>query len=109
MKYLTFSVLCAIVLYGLVEAWPLMRGPALSITSPVNDGSFHDGIVAVSGRATRASVLTLNGAPILHEESGDFSSILTLPRGSSILTLVAVDRFGRRVTDTRTVFVPFEN
>jgi len=107
MKYLTIAVLCAIALYGFMEAWPLLRGPSLSISSPANDASFLDGIVAVSGKAERATVLTLNGAPILHEEDGSFLSTLTLPRGSSILTIVAADRFGRSVTATRTVFVPF--
>ena len=106
MKYLTLSVLCLIVLYGFIEAWPLLRGPALSIDSPTENASVPDGIVTVSGNAARATLLTLNGAPILREENGDFLSILTLSPGSSILTLVATDRFGRRVTDTRTVFVP---
>ena len=109
MKYLTIAVLCVIALYGLIEAWPLLRGPELSITSPAENASFADGIVTVSGNAVRTVVLTLNGASILHEENGDFSSTLTLPRGSSILTLIATDRFGRRVSATRTVFVPFEN
>jgi len=105
MKYLTVAVLCAIAIYGMVEAWPLLRGPVLSIASPINGATATDGIVTISGKAVRAAALTLNGAPILHEENGDFSSTLTLPRGSSILTLVAVDRFGKRATDVRTVFV----
>lgn len=105
MKYLTIVVLCAIALYGLMEAWPLLRGPSLFITSPMDNVAIPDGIVTISGNATRAAVLTLNGASILHEENGDFLSTLTLPHGGSILTIVAIDRFGRSVTATRTVFV----
>jgi len=106
MKYLTVVILCAVVLYGLVEAWPLLRGPDLSIVFPVNNAVVPDGIVTVSGNAARAVTLLLDGAPILHEGNGDFVSTLTLPRGSSILTLIATDRFGRRASETRTVFVP---
>jgi hypothetical protein len=105
-KYLTIGLLCAVALYGLIEAWPLLRGPALSLTSPAENASIPDGIVTVSGRAIRATTLTLNGAFVLHEADGTFLSTLTLPRGSSILTLIATDRFGRRATLTRTVFVP---
>ncbi len=93
--------------YGLMEALPLIEGPALSITSPVNDASFPSGIVTVSGKAQRAVVLTLDGAPLIHDQNGSFSSIRTFPRGGSILTFVATDRFGRTVTKTRAIFVPY--
>ncbi|MFA6278810.1 MAG: hypothetical protein WCS97_03400 [Candidatus Paceibacterota bacterium] len=108
-RYLILVVLVILVVYGLVEALPVIVGPNLSIASPSNDGAFPNGIVTVSGKAARAAVLTLNGAAILHQEDGSFSSVLTLPRGGSILTFVATDRFGKRVTATRDVFVPFEN
>jgi len=107
MKYATAIVLCAVVIYGLIEAWPLLRGPNLFIFSPTDNENIPDGIVIVSGNAARTAVLKLNDAPILHEENGNFSSTLTLPGGSSIITIVATDRFGRTVRATRTVFVPF--
>jgi len=101
------AVLCLLIGYGLVEARPIIAGPALSITSPSDNASFSDGIVTVSGKAARTAMLALDGAEILHTEDGSFSSVLALPRGGSILTLIATDRFGRRVTATRNVFVPF--
>ena len=100
-------VLLIIVSYGLVEAWPLLAGPSLSIVSPIENAAYKGGIVTVQGKAARASVITLDGAPILHDQNGDFSSTLTFPRGGSILTFVATDRFGRSVTATRSIFVPF--
>ena len=105
-KYLIALVLIVSVGYGLVEAWPLIAGPSLSIASPADYAPFPDGIVTVRGKAARAATLTLNGAPLLHEEDGTFSSTLTFPSGSSILTFVAIDRFGRRVATTRTIYVP---
>ena len=105
-KYLIGAVLLVLAGYGLIKAWPLMAGPALSIMSPTNNAPFPGGIVSVRGRAERAAAIMLNGAPLLHDQSGDFSSTLTFPRGGSILTFVATDRFGRTVTETRSVFVP---
>lgn len=105
-RYLIVAVLLIITGYGLIEAWPLIAGPALSIVSPKDNMSFPDGIVTVSGKASRIALLTLDGATILHNEDGTFSTTLTFPRGASILTFVATDRFGRHITTTRSIFVP---
>lgn len=92
--------------YGLVEAWPLIQGPALSLESPGDQASFSDGIVTVRGHASRIAMLSLDGASIPHDVDGTFSSVLTFPHGTSILTFVATDRFGRRIVTTRSIFVP---
>lgn len=104
-NYLIGAVLLIGVGYGFIEAWPLIAGPSLVITSPLDNATILGGIVNVTGKAARATELTLNGATVLHDQDGSFSSTLTFPRGGSILTLVATDRFGRKVTATRTIFV----
>jgi hypothetical protein len=104
--YLIAIVLVVLVGYGLTEAWPLIAGPGLLITSPQNQATFPEGIVTVTGKASRISMLTLDGAQMLHDQNGTFSSTLTFPHGESILTFVATDRFGRHVTATRSIFVP---
>lgn len=105
-RYLIALVLFVLIGYGLIEAWPLLVGPSLSILSPAQNAPYPGGIVSIQGTAARAASLTLNGTPILHDQNGGFSSTLTFPRGGSILTFVVTDRFGRTVTETRTIFVP---
>jgi len=105
-RNLLVLVLTLIVAYGFVEAWPLLTGPSLSIVSPAQDAPYPGGIVSIQGTAARATQLSLNGAPLPHDPEGNFSSTLSFPRGGSILTFVATDRFGRRVTATRSIFVP---
>ena len=106
-KYLISAVLLISIGYGLIEAWPLIVGPSLRITSPESNTIFSkDGIVSIAGTATHAATLTLNGALLLYDQNGDFSSIRTFPRGGSILTFVATDRFGRTVATTRSIFIP---
>jgi len=105
-RYFIILALSLFVGYGLIEAWPLLTGPSLSIASPRPDAPYPNGIVSVRGQAARAAQLSLNGTPILHDPEGNFSSTLTFPRGGSILTFVATDRFGRTVTATRSIFVP---
>jgi len=96
-KYLIGAILLVLIVYGLIEAWPLLVGPSLSITSPTENAPFPSGIVSIIGKA---------GTVLLHDQNGDFSSTLTFPRGGSILTFIATDRFGRTVTAIRNIFVP---
>jgi hypothetical protein len=105
-KYFTIALLFALLVYGLREAWPLIVGPSLSIDSPSHNAPFPSGIVVVRGKAIHTAQLILNGAPVLREGNGDFSATLTFPHGNSLLTFIAADRFGRRVTATRSIFVP---
>lgn len=104
-RYLIALVLSILIGYGLFEAWPLIAGPTLSVESPADQTSFSDGIVTVKGQASRIALLTLNGASVLHDKNGAFSTTLTFPHGASILTFVATDRFGRHITTTRSIFV----
>ncbi len=100
------ALLALVVVYGLIEAWPLLRGPVLAVTAPTDHTTAEDGMLTVRGTAKHVSVLTLNGAPVLYDQAGHFSSTLTFPSGGSILTFRATDRFGRSVSVTRTIFVP---
>lgn len=106
-RYALVVVLVILTGYGLIEGWPLIAGPSLSVISPEDGASVPGGILTVNGRAARAALLTLNGGILVRDKDGHFSETLTFPRGGSILTFVATDRFGRHVTVTRNVFVPF--
>jgi hypothetical protein len=99
-------VLALLLIYGGFKAYPLLSGPSLAITSPTPYATATDGFVSISGTAKRTETLTLNGAVLLIDEHGDFSTTLTLPPGDAILSLTARDRFGRSVSDVRTVHVP---
>lgn len=91
--------------YGVIAAWPLLSGPSLSIASPMSFELLPDGRARIEGVAKHTETLWLNGAPLLMDESGHFSTSLTLPSGGAILSLTATDRFGREITERRSVFV----
>lgn len=99
-------VLATLVGYGLWEAYPLVAGPSLVITEPVQGARYPDGVVTVTGWAGRAATLTLDGNPLFAEESGRFNTTLAFAHGGSILTFTATDRFGRSVTRQRYIYVP---
>ncbi len=106
MKYLISFILFILASYGLLKAWPLIAGPSLVISSPENNATISEGsggIVEVKGKVKRAAAIRLNGAPILPDQNGDFLSILSFPRGGSIITLMVTDRFGKTITETRAI------
>lgn len=106
-KYFIGAVLVALAAYGGMEALPLIAGPSIIIDSPADNAAFSSGgVVSIRGRAPRAARLSLNGAPLLRDRQGNFSTVLAFPAGGSVLTFTATDRFGRTVTATRSVFVP---
>lgn len=92
--------------YGVVEAWPLIAGPSITLTYPTDASVAPEGIINVTGKTERVATLALDGSPLVYDQTGAFSSTLTFPHGGSILTLEATDRFGRKVSITRTIFVP---
>ncbi len=98
--------LVALVLYGGWKAAPLLIGPTLTLTSPSEGQSFAGGVVLLSGNAHHTEKMTLNGAPLLIDSTGSFSTTLDLPSGGAILSITVTDRFGRNKTVRRSVYVP---
>lgn len=96
--------LLALLGYGAIAAWPLLAGPQIRIATPGDHEILPDGHALIEGRALHTETLWLNGAPLLMDESGRFSASLTLPSGGAILSLTATDRFGREITERRSVF-----
>jgi hypothetical protein len=106
-RTLVLVVLAIVLVYGLIEATPLLVGPTLTIDSPESGQVVPGGVLSVSGVARRAVSLTLNGAPLLADATnGRFTASLAYAPGTSILTWSARDRFGRTITKTRTIYVP---
>ncbi len=99
-------LLIALIGYGALKAWPLLSGPSLSIVTPISYTTFPDGFVSISGVARHTESLFLNGGILFIDPEGRFSTSLLLPSGGAILSFTATDRFGRSVTERRTVYIP---
>ncbi len=102
----TLLALLLLASYGVYKALPLLSGPEITITSPLEGQSFTDGFVAINGTAKHTENLSLDGTPLLIDEQGHFSTLFVLPHGGAILSLTATDRFGKTETARRSIFVP---
>jgi len=105
-RTLAAITLSLLAVYGVIKAVPILIGPRIVLDSPAPYQSVTDGFMTISGTAIHTQEMTLNGAPFLFDEKGKFATTLVLPKGGAILTLSATDRFGRRVSVERSVFVP---
>lgn len=106
LRFAVGIVLVLLIGYGGFKAFPLLRGPSLSIDSPTQYTTSENGFVTVSGVAHNTEALYLDGGVLLIDPDGRFTKTLLLPSGGAILTLTATDRFGRSVTERRTVYIP---
>lgn len=94
-------VVLAIVLiggYGLFEARKLIEGPDITIEYPIDGSSTSSTGVVIAGTAQNISFLTINDLPSYTDKAGNFSELLSIPPGFTVLTVRAVDRFGRRTS-----------
>ena len=106
MKRLLIILSILIVLgYGGFEARRLIAGPEISILYPRNGAAASSSIVVISGVAQNISFLTVNDSPAYTDESGRFSVALSPPQGYAIFTVQAVDRFGRRASQSVSISV----
>ena len=96
MKKLSVVLVVLVILsHGFFEGRKLLEGPNIVIEMPRN-GSATSSAVVIAGTADNISFLTINDKPSYTDEGGRFSETLSLPAGYTILTVAAVDRFGRR-------------
>jgi hypothetical protein len=93
-------LLLAIVTYGFIRAYPLLRGPSIVIYYP------HDGDVVasttfeISGKVSHVKEISIQGRLIPIDTEGRFREILVAMPPYTILTLLATDFYGKTVTQT---------
>ena len=102
-RSVSLILLSLVLVYGLIKAIPLLRGPYIVLSSLSTNA---DGLTTLSGTAAHTETLKMVGGTLLIDDKGHFSTDLMFPRGGVILKLTATDRFGRSRTLERTVVTP---
>jgi hypothetical protein len=89
------SVFC----FGLFKAKNIIQGATLTLNTPVMSTSTPS-LAVFDGIATNTSFLSMNGRKIFTNEAGYFKEELLLSLGYNIIQIEAVDRFGKKETQT---------
>jgi len=106
LKGLFVVILITIVLvYVQFQARNFIQGPSISISTPYVPIQNEQRII-LEGSVENIVKLTLNGREINTNENGDFSELVILENGYTIITIHAEDRFGRsEVVERKYVYV----
>jgi uncharacterized protein YybS (DUF2232 family) len=91
----TITILIMIVSYAFFEFQKIRRGPIVQVIYPQNGQSLNEPIVAIRGLAQNIAYLYVNDRQIFVDEQDRISERLLLSPGYNIITLRAVDRFGK--------------
>jgi len=94
-KVLFISVILFIVGYVYYQSINLVKGPGITIVSPVNGETLSEPLVVFSGNTENISHIRMSGRPIFIDEEGAFSETLLVMPGLNIIEITAGDRFGR--------------
>lgn len=70
-------------------------GPSLTVFEPQTGVAVSDALVTVRGKTSNVALLELNDRIVATDESGNFAEQLLLSYGYNIISLEALDRFGR--------------
>lgn len=86
--------------YGMFRAYPLLTGPSIKILNLTDGSTVASTTFQISGIATRAKEITLQGKPITIDNKGNFTETLVATYPYTILVLVATDKYGAVETKT---------
>ena len=85
-----------LVAYSLYEARFLILGPQIWIENPQNGQVVTEPLVVIQGRSRNIAWISLNDRQIFTDEKGEWSEKLIVSVGTSIMTVKAQDRLGRK-------------
>ena len=109
LRWLSILTIIGVLLwYATFQARFFIIGPSITLrsnTRPSDDGR----VATIEGVAENITAITLNDRPVFTDDAGNFREQLVLENGYTIMTLRAVDRYGREEVVTRSfVYTPTE-
>jgi hypothetical protein len=86
--------------YIYFQAYNLIHGPKLTVTSPLNGSGVSRSLISIEGFAENISYISMNNRQIFVDEEGAFNEKLLLSHGYNIITITAEDKFKRETKKT---------
>ncbi len=76
--------------------------PTLELLSPKNGEIFKEKVIII-GKTDKDASVKVDGTLISVSDEGEFSEQIVLPRGDDIITVVAINRQGKKTTVSRKI------
>lgn len=100
---LFFLVLTLIGGYALFEARRFLEGPVIALLTPVPGSVITDRLITLAANTKNVASIRVNGRDTYVTEDGLLQEHILLPKGYTVLTIAAEDRFGHE-TEKRLEF-----
>lgn len=97
LKFYSLIVLGVLVVgYSAFQAQKIIRGPVVTILSPLNGATYITPLIEVKGTTKNVSSITLNDRILYIDRVGNFIDALLLIPGYNIIKIEAQDKFGAK-------------
>lgn len=102
-------VILILLVYLGIKIKTITAPPILQIFSPTDDLVTKQELIKISGRTEKEATLLINGQQVLTDESGNFSKIIDLQKGTNIVRISVQKKHGQETVVYRKIVVAEEN
>lgn len=99
--FLTFLLLLGG--YVLFQVRGISSTPPLTLIEPLDGTQVAEPMVRVRGKTLPEATVAINGQQVAVNETGEFSMILSIPRGTTLVVVSAKRRHGKKIEQSRRV------
>lgn len=99
-NYLFFGLIILILIYFIFRLHSYITGPKITIDSPEPHTIIEGDTFIIQGNVKNARNIYVNGREITISEKGDFAEKIIAKSPYTLVTVEAVDRYGKRVLET---------
>jgi len=94
-KILFFTILCSICAIVIYDTKDILFGAPLSINTASDGATLSSSYLPITGTASHAGTLQINGRTVAMDRQGQFSDGALLSPGYNIVEISQTDRFGK--------------
>jgi len=102
-KYIFIAFIIVLLGYAYFEAQNILFGPQINLGSN-STITVQDQKIKITGTVKNVTSLTLDGRPLLIDESGAFTDTLILAKGANTFVFNAQDKFTNTTSNTLRVY-----
>lgn len=93
-----------LVVYGILQFVPLIRGPVITILSPKPGSTLYSGITTVTAHGARATSARINGYPVAVDTQGNFALDVYIAPGINSIAIETKNRYGSLQDETMLIW-----
>lgn len=99
-KFIYFGIFSVIGFFVVSRFYPIAHRIEIKTNSVRDGANVDEGIIKILGQAKKATNLYINGKSTSVTKNGEFEEAIALPAGYNIITITAVDKFGKGSSKT---------